>query len=163
MKTTTILLLTAITTALSHTVVAENENSAPPSGPYKASNGTEEMNTSPYSNNNVPPMNYPNQFAMQPQQNRFMPNYPQPEIPEWVKQQQAEMEKLRQQQNSQSAGRTNQPLPPEAPEWVKQRQAEMEKLRQQQNSQSAGRTNQPLPPEAPEWVKQRQAEMEKLR
>ncbi|MDH5611073.1 MAG: hypothetical protein OEY66_01270 [Gammaproteobacteria bacterium] len=106
MKTTILVLMTAMTMAINHSVFAGSyENVMPPPGPYKSVDDTDQY-TSDQSVQNCSHMrkNYGHPSAQSNQLNS--------EVPDWVKQRQAQMEQRMKQSNMQSQNRPNQ-----QPQW----------------------------------------------
>jgi hypothetical protein len=146
MKTTTSIFITAIMFTL--TLPALAENSAPPSGPYRSINDTDQYNLSQNNVTGSQPEHGNKSGITQPDQlNKNYQNSSIDHVPEWVIQRQAEMQNLRMQYN----GRTNTNggnqafQQPEIPEWVKQRQAQIEQWNNQANRPPQGWNNQPPP------------------
>jgi hypothetical protein len=133
MKTSISLFVTALTLILAGLAVAEN--SLPPGGPYRSINKIDQFNLP---QNKTPELRPDQGNKYTPSQAGQLNNgFQNPYIddaPEWVKQRQAEMNKLIKQNNSrvQAGSGVQDSTQPEIPEWVKQRQAQMQQWVKQQ-------------------------------
>jgi hypothetical protein len=108
MKTTTLILMTAIAVGLNHSVFAESVGNVmplPPPGPYKSVAESDQYSPGQNIQNN-PPLreNYGYPMAQSNQPNR--------EVPEWVRQRQAQMEQWMRQSNMRPTQSWNNQPPP---------------------------------------------------
>lgn len=147
MKTLTWLLIPLMTSMAADDAYANNNKKvSPPNGPYQSQQSA--VQNLPSANNSQAT----DKHSASAEAGQAEIAKPTPwlnnDVPDWVKQRQAEMEKWQQQATQQSAPEWTHNYPAEAPEWVKQRQLEMQQQYQQQ---------------IPDWVKKRQAEMERWR
>lgn len=106
MKTSTLVFITAVTVALNHSAIAESFGNMPPPGPYKSVDDPDQYSPEQSAQNRLQKgdaYGYPS--AHSGQLNR--------EVPEWVRQRQAQMEQwIKQQSNMQPQAWNN-----HQPQW----------------------------------------------
>ena len=111
MKSSILVLTTAIAVTLSHSVFAERQAAMPPPGPYKAMSDVGQYSPNQFVHNNNQKEDGYNYESTQYRQ-------PSSEMPEWVKRRQAQMQQQMQQGNMPQMQHWNEPRT----QWYKEQQ-----------------------------------------